>query len=913
MSYIDPRLQEDDSRSSGPFVKPVHPLEKGPYYQAESPAYDESPSSDQAHPGNALDPNQANADQDDSKRPRACESCRGLKVRCDQDPSNPEAPCRRCAKANRQCIYTQPSRKRQRKADTRVADLEKKLDALTAALQAQNYAQGALPAMGNPQTQSPGEQRHSISRYPEPIDCGYRARDFPTPPSVGASVSAPSPQSFEVPNKRQKIDSNHDPSLRNSSTFPGIDRKPSAPERTPAPLLPRKELYPTKFEEQVAHVRSLVDPSFHDKVFHRYVHECVPNLPAVALPTDMTAKECLETRPNMMLAIFATAGHGLLPAETTAELFAQMLDAISEIAIRQGQATLEFVQALLIVVLWIKAPEKPERSGFYLTVHMACTMAIDLGLGKRYKASRARKGFVLPASNPDPQPLRMGLQIDSDSVEARRTWLACFYCAAAASMALRRPNLIRWTGYMQECIDFLEESPEALPSDKLFCQYVRLQKICEDISIAFKMDDPTATTISISDPKVSYTLDVHEQRLKDWERHLAPNFRSNKKLMFFYDVSMLYLHEIALHVNHNVDDFQLPFTEEGLKSNSQHSEVLTQRQMASLEACLRAAHNVISTYCGFGTEAISTTPTLFYFVRCMYALVVLIKMHLAVTAPGSEVAKIIKPEDVRVVENMEMIWTLFQEMQRHPSNKPPPKAIRILGMLRDWIQQHKDGDPKDGHSGHPSAGGVNNPKNRPFGRNPHGVPSGSSKLQVLSEAATAGQDHSGTASHPPHLPHSQRQGSRAQQTQHTPPINFRDAPSLASSEGWTFDSPNPFSHAQQRNASGSQTSGRTVDTTPNATPGLGFFLQEGGQGKAGQNPLYAGDMFGSGGMGGENFDWAAGMDLDQLLDGAFRDLDPSGDLGGWFLGDGAGAYQLPAEGTALGGNGGGNGGDGGRW
>lgn len=77
-------------------------------------------------------------DPNDLKRARACESCRGLKVRCDQDPNNPDAPCRRCAKAKRPCIITAPSRKRQKKTDSRVAELERKIDALTATLHAQN-------------------------------------------------------------------------------------------------------------------------------------------------------------------------------------------------------------------------------------------------------------------------------------------------------------------------------------------------------------------------------------------------------------------------------------------------------------------------------------------------------------------------------------------------------------------------------------------------------------------------------------------------------------------------------------------------------------------------------------------------------------------------------------------------------
>lgn len=90
---------------------------------------------------------------DDAKRPRACEACRGLKVRCDQDPAFPDQPCRRCAKAGRQCVITEPSRKRQKKSDSRVAELEKKLDALTAALQ--QSQQSGIPQYGPPAAAQP--------------------------------------------------------------------------------------------------------------------------------------------------------------------------------------------------------------------------------------------------------------------------------------------------------------------------------------------------------------------------------------------------------------------------------------------------------------------------------------------------------------------------------------------------------------------------------------------------------------------------------------------------------------------------------------------------------------------------------------------------------------------------------------
>jgi len=116
-----------------------------------------------------------NPDPNDPKRSRACEACRGLKVRCDQDQNFPEQPCKRCAKAKRQCVITAPSRKRQKKSDTRVAELEKKIDALTASLHAQ-AKDAPVSAGGYGQDSahlSPPESNYSISTVPtsnSPLD-----------------------------------------------------------------------------------------------------------------------------------------------------------------------------------------------------------------------------------------------------------------------------------------------------------------------------------------------------------------------------------------------------------------------------------------------------------------------------------------------------------------------------------------------------------------------------------------------------------------------------------------------------------------------------------------------------------------------------------------------------------------------
>ena len=66
---------------------------------------------------------------------------------------------------------------------------------------------------------------------------------------------------------------------------------------------------------------------------------------------------------------------------------------------------------------------------------------------------------------------------------------------------------------MEESIDVLEKSPDALPSDKILCRHVKMIYIGERVSVEFSMDDPSAE-VSISEPKVNYALKDFEKELR---------------------------------------------------------------------------------------------------------------------------------------------------------------------------------------------------------------------------------------------------------------------------------------------------------------------------------------------------------------------------------------------------------------
>ncbi len=82
-----------------------------------------------------------------------------------------------------------------------------------------------------------------------------------------------------------------------------------------------------------------------------------------------------------------------------------------------------------VTALWYKPPEKAEQTNFYQIIHMAAVMALDIGLGKRFNPAKAKRGFGGPNAKYVPGPGKI-LPQDSDTLEARRAWLGCYYLCA---------------------------------------------------------------------------------------------------------------------------------------------------------------------------------------------------------------------------------------------------------------------------------------------------------------------------------------------------------------------------------------------------------------------------------------------------------------------------------------------------
>lgn len=80
---------------------------------------------------------------------------------------------------------------------------------------------------------------------------------------------------------------------------------------------------------------------------------------------------------------------------------------------------------------------------------------------------------------------------------------------------------------MDECIEILEYSQHALPSDKIMIHWARLTRIIEEISTRFFADDEGSGT-SFAQSTFQFTLKTFEKQLQEWKREASKTSHSGE-------------------------------------------------------------------------------------------------------------------------------------------------------------------------------------------------------------------------------------------------------------------------------------------------------------------------------------------------------------------------------------------------
>jgi hypothetical protein len=73
---------------------------------------------------------------------------------------------------------------------------------------------------------------------------------------------------------------------------------------------------------------------------------------------------------------------------------------------------------------------------------------------------------------------------------------------------------------MDECLEVLETSPVALPSDRLLCQHIRLQHITEEFVMHLSTEETSAPEKSRA-IQIQVTHRAFKRQLNEWRRDVA--------------------------------------------------------------------------------------------------------------------------------------------------------------------------------------------------------------------------------------------------------------------------------------------------------------------------------------------------------------------------------------------------------
>jgi hypothetical protein len=381
-------------------------------------------------------------------------------------------------------------------------------------------------------------------------------------------------------------------------------------------------------------------------VFARFKDRMVPHLPLIVFPPSLTVAELRRTRPILFLAIMTAASseRGTLQKALQRELLPILADRV----FLTGDKSLDLVQSLLISTVWYCPPDNFEELKFYQLVHTAAIMALDIGLGRKPVPGPARKNSSNNGSssgdgnilnqNWQTHPFRRHPLPDATSIESRRTWLACFFMTSNAAIALRRPNMVRWTPFMAESVEILETSPDAAPSDKYLCHLVWTHRLTEDIAAQFNLEDPSVIT-DVNEPRTQHVLRALERDMERYHASLPEAMAHRPTLRMSFNMVSLWLHEIVLHNKTAADQLRPPFNTDTFKSGIVALEPLSAAQVSAVSACIASADALFTTFLSLDVATIRCLPA-YNYVRVAYSLeygIDEMEMHKDAVQPGEKV------------------------------------------------------------------------------------------------------------------------------------------------------------------------------------------------------------------------------------------------------------------------------------
>ncbi|KAI3395280.1 hypothetical protein diail_1478 [Diaporthe ilicicola] len=390
-----------------------------------------------------------------NKGPKACATCAKAKSRCIPGPV--EDVCERCHRLNKPCSAQTPAPPRKRKAPkpTRVAELEKRLEDLSARVESRQAlpptpsdvespagtAESLVEALG------PKKRRACLTQAPQPA-FGYI---FPGEDSGGQAEAQDggdssrqrSPHSPVLPQKTLGVATpvlwdDRDRTSRSASFYQR--QRPwcgPLPQALGGAALSGPQDRPRSGPQWPSGDEA-------DGLLNEYREHMEPIFPFIVIPRQLSSEQVRKERPYLWKA--AIMQSLCLDASRQVPLGNELLHEIVTSCFLKPEKSLDLLQGLEILVAWFHV----KLQSFQITnlLYLMRSMCVSLGFSESQEAMKNQEH-------------------DSTGLEQKRAFTGVYYLV---------------TIYLESCCRVIEEKME-YPTDELIAFLIRTQQLSQSISM----------------------------------------------------------------------------------------------------------------------------------------------------------------------------------------------------------------------------------------------------------------------------------------------------------------------------------------------------------------------------------------------------------------------------------------------
>jgi len=445
---------------------------------------------------------------------RACDACRSVKVKCLAGLANPLGPCQRCERTGRICVFAPVGkRKPRRKADDRIADLERQVRAMRLMLRTQKDETSAVPETETPVTPTPA-MHTSLARAGSADDRGE------------CHSSSQSPQ---------------------ASPDESDDRRPRSHATTHDLLESDTDIID----------RGIITEAQAEFLFSAYLEHLNGGYPGALVPQDASCSHMRQAEPILWLAVVQAGSHGSMPHMADA-LYKQLIRRLADVIFLRAEKSLELIRALQLTIVYCYPLSDHSMYMSSQLSHIATGMIIDLGIwckpglvsgsgqlppssSSKLDQSSVIQGcrcllssyifnsrfvyvFILPCLNRGSQ-----LSTSKGRMSALRCWGRCrrltrHVTCSSLSIRLRRPTTLPWSKWMAKCVTFLEQSRDV--RDLHLVEWTRLNHIGEETAACLGLDDASMWIDATAG--LAPIMRTFESRMEAWRQQVKPGVMSSK-------------------------------------------------------------------------------------------------------------------------------------------------------------------------------------------------------------------------------------------------------------------------------------------------------------------------------------------------------------------------------------------------